>query len=271
MNVRISLIIASYNQPRSLALVLEALAYQTRPPDEIIIADDGSTAPTFEVIERCRNDFRLPIKAVITQEDKGFRKDMAQNKAVLRSTGQLLLFLDGDVIPPPHWIEGHAKAYRPMGYGIGTYLRLDLAESEAIARNGVRSIDWTGYLTKAKRDQEIRATSLKTRFYILLRVSDRPKVWGGNLSFGVNGFDERYSGFGCGDADLRNRMNNYGGRPRSLIYSTLALHLHPGLDNEKAKDVDFRNREPMGRSVYHISKKNLWAEVGLTARPSVLE
>ena len=38
----VSLIITTYNRPDALSIVLESVKKQTRLPDEIIIADDGS-------------------------------------------------------------------------------------------------------------------------------------------------------------------------------------------------------------------------------------
>jgi glycosyltransferase involved in cell wall biosynthesis len=266
-----TLIIASYNQPKSLALVLEAVARQTRPVDEIIIADDGSARPTFDVIERLQQQFSLPISAVITQEDRGFRKAVALNRAILRSTGQQLLFLDGDVIPPPRWAEAHMAAYRPMGYGIGSYIRLSLAESNDVTQGGVECIDWPAYMGLARRKWLYIGRNFRAGLYVLLRKPDRPKVWGGNLSvdrgvlYGVNGFDERYCGFSGEDSDLRNRMNNYGARPVNLFYPTLALHLHARFEGAEVRSGANLSRGSTRMSVYQGSKQNLWADEGLTS------
>jgi glycosyltransferase involved in cell wall biosynthesis len=214
----------------------------------------------------------LPISAVITQEDAGFRKAVAFNRAVLKSTGQQLLFLDGDVIPPPHWAERHIAAYRPMSYGVGSYMRLDLETSKEIAAGGIGQFSWPAFNRRARRDRTLIMRSLKAQFYILMRKPDRPKVWGGNLSvdrgllYAVNGFDERYCGHSGEDSDLRNRMNNYGARPVSLFYSTMALHLNHGLDREVPASGSSLLRNPTGMSVYQGSKRNLWAVEGLTLR-----
>ena len=42
----VSLIVSSYNQPNALALVLEGVLTQTRPVDELVVADDGSEPDT---------------------------------------------------------------------------------------------------------------------------------------------------------------------------------------------------------------------------------
>ena len=40
--MRVSLIITTYNRPDALLLVLRSIEDQTRLPEEVIIADDGS-------------------------------------------------------------------------------------------------------------------------------------------------------------------------------------------------------------------------------------
>jgi glycosyltransferase involved in cell wall biosynthesis len=270
--VRTTLIITSYNQPKSLPLVLEGIARQTRPVDEIIIADDGSRQPTFDAIEQCQARLKLPIKAVVTQEDLGFRKCVVLNKAILESTGQLLLFLDGDIVTPPHWVARHVEAYRPLGYTAGCYLRLNYEQSAEIAGKGLDHIDWPRYLFQARFNYELIKRCVKDDFGMLMGRYNKPRVAGGNLSvdrgllFGVNGFDERYVGFGGEDADLRNRMNNYGGKPSNPTFRILALHLNHGLELGKALPRKSANYAKRDLSVYASSKKNVWAVEGLAAR-----
>ena len=48
--MKITLIITTYNWPESLLLVIESIKRQTILPDEIIIADDGSTKETKDLI-----------------------------------------------------------------------------------------------------------------------------------------------------------------------------------------------------------------------------
>ena len=97
---RLSVIICTYNDARALDLILCALARQSRMPEEVIIADDGSGPETAAVIEswRPRLDTRLEHAWHI---DNGFRKSRISNEAVRRATGEYLVFLDGDSISAP--------------------------------------------------------------------------------------------------------------------------------------------------------------------------
>jgi hypothetical protein len=61
-------------------------------------------------------------------------------------------------------------------------------------------------------------------------------------------------------------MNNYGGKPTSLVFRTLALHLNHGLEVGSVVPRSSMNYEKRWMSVYGGSRKNLWATEGLTGR-----
>src|SRR5690606_2939809 len=108
-----SLIIAVYNQARNLELILESVKTQTRQDIEIIVADDGSSDGTEKVIKDFRKNYpQIPIEFV-TQEDIGFRKTMILNKAIKKSTGEYLIFIDGDMLLERRFIELHFR-YRAL-------------------------------------------------------------------------------------------------------------------------------------------------------------
>ena len=48
--MKISVIVTTYNRPDALKRVLDGLLCQTRLPDEIIIADDGSNEETQKML-----------------------------------------------------------------------------------------------------------------------------------------------------------------------------------------------------------------------------
>ncbi|MGO3241129.1 MAG: glycosyltransferase, partial [Sphingobacteriaceae bacterium] len=73
MESKTTLIISTYNWPEALHLCLLSVKAQTRLPDEIIIADDGSQQGTKSLIEALIPGFQIPIKH-IWQDDLGFRK-----------------------------------------------------------------------------------------------------------------------------------------------------------------------------------------------------
>jgi glycosyltransferase involved in cell wall biosynthesis len=73
--LKVSLIITTYNWPEALFLVLKSVKNQFILPDEIIVADDGSSKETANVIKEFSNKFKLKV-IHSWQEDKGFRAAM---------------------------------------------------------------------------------------------------------------------------------------------------------------------------------------------------
>jgi glycosyltransferase involved in cell wall biosynthesis len=85
----ISVVIPVYNTERYVAAAIESVLAQTRPPDEIIVVDDGSTDRTHAILR----GFGARI-LVLRQPQSGAAA--ALNAGIMRSTGDLLAFQDAD-------------------------------------------------------------------------------------------------------------------------------------------------------------------------------
>src|ERR1700744_4200554 len=71
--ISVGILISTYNWPQALERIFQSILNQTHLPDEILIADDGSTDETRQVIHRYRSVYGVPIKHA-WHEDNGFRK-----------------------------------------------------------------------------------------------------------------------------------------------------------------------------------------------------
>ena len=60
----VSLIITTYNRPDALAAVLHSVKQQTVLPNEVLIADDGSTDETRQVIEKYQQNYPVVLKHI---------------------------------------------------------------------------------------------------------------------------------------------------------------------------------------------------------------
>ncbi len=109
--LRLSVIIPTLNEIYALPGLLEALSAQTRPPDEIIVADAGSKDGTAE-LARARGLTVVP----------GGRPGPGRNAGARAATGDLLLFLDADVLPPPNFIAGMLAGFARSGADVATSL-----------------------------------------------------------------------------------------------------------------------------------------------------
>jgi len=91
-NVRVSIIVPAYNCEQYLSDTLASILIQSYPNWECIIVNDGSTDSTADVAQSfCKRDSRFHYHF---QENSG--PASARNKAILNSSGELILPLDAD-------------------------------------------------------------------------------------------------------------------------------------------------------------------------------
>ena len=90
-NVRVSVVMPFFNHGPFVVDAFDSLRRQSRPPDEIVIVDDGSTDEESRlVLERLKAEGVL----VVHQEQMG--PGAARNVGVENSTGEVIFFLDSD-------------------------------------------------------------------------------------------------------------------------------------------------------------------------------
>jgi GT2 family glycosyltransferase len=107
--VTVSVIVPTFNRRASLERLLEGLARQTYPVEaiEVVVVDDGSTDGTREWLDAARFPYRL---RPFSQNHGGPAE--ARNRGVAEATGELLVFLDDDVLPDARVIESHVTSHR---------------------------------------------------------------------------------------------------------------------------------------------------------------
>lgn len=115
---RLSVIIPALNEAATLPGLLDALNSQTRPPDEIVVADAGSRDSTPD-LARARGARVVP----------GGRPGPGRNAGAGAATGELLLFLDADVLPRPNFVAGLLREFADAGYAVATCLIDPLSDS----------------------------------------------------------------------------------------------------------------------------------------------
>ena len=104
----ISVIVTTYNWPAALNLCLDSLFVQQDNNFEIIIADDGSSSSNVEMVKAYCKDSPVSIR-YIHHDDQGFRAGTIRNRAVAESSGEYLLFIDGDCLLRPNFIARHRQ------------------------------------------------------------------------------------------------------------------------------------------------------------------
>ena len=119
----ISVIISTYNNPKWLGKVLWSYQFQSFRNFEVLVADDGSSKETKDLIEDFKAKNFFSIKHV-WHEDNGFRKTKILNKAILESSSEYLLFTDGDCIARDDFIQQHVDNRARGVFLSGGYFKL---------------------------------------------------------------------------------------------------------------------------------------------------
>jgi len=266
---RIGVVITTYNSPLWLSKVLTGYENQSQPDFRVIIADDGSTNETRDLIDRFRERGILQIDHV-WHEDDGFRKCQILNKAIRETDCDYLIFTDGDCIPEPDFIATHQRLAEPGVFLSGGYIKLTMPVSEAISDDDIRNgviFDPRWLISKGQPKNhklwKLSSSSLKKTF--LNAVTPAAASWNGMNSstwtkdlVAVNGFNEdmQYGGL---DRELGERLWNFGHKSRQIRYSTVCLHLDHARGYSKP-EIWAKNR-----AIRKAVKDNrtFWAENGI--------
>lgn len=236
---KISIILATYNWHTALDIILDNLARQLKRKNnvEIIIADDGSSTLTKEIISK-HQAFNSQIKHV-WHEDNGFRKSIILNKAVAESSGDYLIFLDGDCVPFPDFIDNHITLAEQCYFVAGNRVLLsqkftkELISKPQIVQNIVKWRLFNWIFAKISKNvnrmfPKLRLGNGKWRY---ARSTNWKYPKGCNFALwredfvAVNGFDEDFSGWGHEDADLFIRLIHNGIKIKDGRFSVPVLHL----------------------------------------------
>lgn len=114
--MRASVIIPTYDRPELLGRVLACLAEQEGDAvHEVLVCDDGSPSDTAAVLHPLEG--RIPGLRLLWQPDLGFRAGQARNLGIRVASGDVLIFIDDDVLLPSDFVLQHLAAHVGAGNG----------------------------------------------------------------------------------------------------------------------------------------------------------
>lgn len=238
MAPRISVVVPTHNRAEDLRLTLESLCEQRLPVDqyEVVVADDGSSDRTRDVVESFASRLRLKY---LFQEDLGARALPVRDNGVTRmrnagarlAAAPLLVFLDCATLAGPELLAAHLAAHTPLtvpGVAIAGYVyaypprRVDDPDYkcppglvEAVRTRTPRQVaeryrDEPRFLDPRHGEFE------KVGFDLRNRIFPEELFWSSNCSisaadfWAVGGFDEDFRGWGLDDVDLGYRLARNG-------------------------------------------------------------
>jgi len=240
---KISLIVATYNWPKALKLCLASIAAQSVLPDEVIIADDGSSEETEQLIQRMRTLIPVPV-IHIWQEDKGFRLAKIRNKAIAQASCEYIIQIDGDLILHQHFVRDHMEVCEPGRFVTGSRAMVDRSLS-------ARLLDAKGQLVSPLQPGvSNKLNALRIRAFRNLLASryhndNMGKLRGCNMAFwkkdliSVNGYNEAFEGWGKEDNEIAYRLANASITKRALKFGGVAYHLH---HKEQCRELCEKNK-----------------------------
>jgi len=243
-----SLIVSVYNQARNLELILDTVRKQTISDFEVVVADDGSSDNTIDVVEQFRNtcDY-IPIRFV-TQEDLGFRKTVILNKAIKASSCDYLVFIDGDMLLNKYFMQYHLF-YRNESVVLCGHRGVKLCEGytgkimngEVSFNDNILNLIWQKM--KGNIENPLRGIVIRSQFLRKYAINWRSNLSGCNFSLyrsaieSVNGFDENILEHGYNDFELGCRLKNSGFKLIDVSKLCNTYHLYHKTRKTKSEHV----------------------------------
>lgn len=259
--ISVSVIIPTYNWPKALNLCLQSVLKQSVPPDEIIIADDGSKSDTTDLISNISKKSPIPIIHV-WQEDKGFRLAQIRNKAIAKSSKEYIIQIDGDVILHKDFVKDHIRFARKGSFVSGSRVIIEEALTNKLLASQTFNVSiWSRGIHNKLNGIHLPFLSFLQEKY---RGNDILYVRGCNMSFWredllkVNGYNEEMTGWGREDNELASRLINLDIKKRILKFAGIVYHIHHPLRSRTSLN---RNDVILKQTV---SSKSTWCTKGIT-------
>lgn len=249
---KISVIVTVYNRLEYVRNVILSLINQTLMIDELILADDGSKDNVKNIIEDLIDECNFSIKHV-WQEDIGFRLARSRNNGVREAQGEFLIFLDQDVILPNDFIEKvYAKRKDKRIVFCRGYQTTEKEKNKIfeLIENEYNYDKIFTFLYDKEKDKEFRKIIFKDKLYRVLywlKLRSRGTKMVGLMFalykkdfISINGFDDKYKGWGQEDDDFGNRFFKSGGEIYPLDLKKYLLHMYHNFDSSKKESPNLK-------------------------------
>jgi glycosyltransferase involved in cell wall biosynthesis len=215
----LSVVVATYEWAQALDAVLRGLADQSDRDFEIVVADDGSGPVTSELVRAWAE--HLPLRHV-RQEDDGYRLARIRNLGAREAGSDVLVFLDGDVVPRRHFVQAIRRSVVPGWFVAGKRLLLGRKLTERALADRLPIQRWSLGHWALHHDQAVPLRALTPRDRRRPGREGLPEFVPHADGYGfllgisradferVNGYDGRFAGWGGEDVDMAVRLRRAG-------------------------------------------------------------
>jgi glycosyltransferase involved in cell wall biosynthesis len=217
----ISLLILVHNQPDTLEWLLRSLELQDFTGNwEVIVTDDGSDSRIYDIVAKVPKSIADRLRFVWQPHDQP-RMSRARNNAIRLAQGDVLVFVDADMVVTPDFLRRHAQAHsKPRRLVSGRRSWVFLGDQRP-ARNASAE-ECLDFLSA--RSEEIEGV-----IQVALAASKDPWMACVSCNFSVPRsseiwFDEHFVGWGLEDRELACRLANRCGY--EVIHSPLTRGYH---------------------------------------------
>jgi len=238
----ITYIIAIYKDIEALSLIIDSLTKQTLLPDEIVIAEDGEDSEVKRYIDSLSFD---TIKIIHTHhKDNGWQKNKSLNNAIKASSGEYIIFSDGDIVPYPQLIESSQVLARLNSVLCGRRVNTGESFSRKLREKAISVLLFyrqyfsnyralkTDNISKYEEGIYLNPRGFLFKFITKYFRQDQHLLgccWGifrENI-VKINGFDEDYilASTGC-DTDIERRLRHFDIKFESCRNSANVIHLY---------------------------------------------
>jgi glycosyltransferase involved in cell wall biosynthesis len=254
----LALVIATYNRPEALKLVLESVRHQLVLPDEIIIADDGSGESTKKLIDSYRKKFTISLKHFWHRDD-GFQKTIILNQAIAGTQCDYIVQVDGDIVLHKYFIKDHIRAAEKGFYIRGS--RVMLGENKSLFELEMEKLSNISAFSAGIHNR-INALRIPALAPLWTRKSSRSdNVSGCNCAFWredfvkVNGYNNEIKGWGHEDIELAARFINIGLQQKKIKMIAVCYHLYHNYADRQYESMNYSIYEhTLNQSLRYCSK-----------------
>ena len=226
--MKASLILSVYKNVTNLEAIVHSLERQTEQDFELIISEDGEDVAMKEWIDGYT--FPWPMQH-LTQPDEGWRKNRMLNRSIIASRATWLIFVDGDCVLHPRFVEMHLKLSGKGRVLAGKRVKLNPTLSAKLLAG--QKPCWLRYLLFPNGCKLVEEAFFSPFLHLFRKRVKH--LTGSNMSMckddilAINGFDENYVLPAIGeDYDIEWRLPANGCQIISVRNLAVQYHLyHP--------------------------------------------